>query len=177
MKEINVFDYSNDIMRELQKGILITTKKDGKVNSMTVSWGHLGIEWGLPVFVCYIRTGRYTHKMLENSEFTVNIPLDRSKVGKITSYCGSHSGRDIDKITTLGLHLIEGQEVSVPAIKELPLTLECKVIYKQLQDSSKLPMTIQEHFYPADKDSKNFSINRDQHEMFYGQIVKAYIVE
>ncbi|OJF76053.1 MAG: conserved protein/domain typically associated with flavoprotein oxygenase, DIM6/NTAB family [Treponema sp. CETP13] len=176
MKEIEVFDYSNDIMKELQKGILITTKKDGKVNSMTVSWGHLGIEWGKPIFVCYIRTGRYTHQMLDSGEFTVNIPLDRDKNGKLINYCGSHSGRDVDKVKKLGLHLIPGIEVSAPAIQELPLTLECKIIYRQMQESSKLPLEMQEHFYPSDKDS-SFGINRDQHEMFFGEIIKAYIAD
>jgi len=176
MKEINVFDYSNDIMKELQKGILITTKKDGKVNSMTVSWGHLGIEWGKPIFVCYIRTGRYTHTMLDSGEFSVNIPLDRNTRNKITSFCGSHSVRDYDKIKALGLHLIKGVAIETPAIKELPLTLECKIVYRQNQLSSKLPENMQKKFYPANKDS-SFGINHDQHEMFYGEIVKAYIAE
>lgn len=176
MKDIQVFDYSNNIMKELQKGILITTKNKDKVNSMTVSWGHLGIEWGKSIFVCYIRTGRYTHQMLDSGEFTVNIPLDRDGIGNITNYCGSNSGRDEDKIKKLGLHLIPGIEVSAPAIQELPLTLECKIIYRQIQNSSKLPLTIQEHFYPSDKDS-SFGINRDQHEMFFGEIVKSYIAD
>lgn len=48
-KKINVFDYAGDIMKALDKGVLITTKADGKVDSMTLGWGTLGIDWSLPV--------------------------------------------------------------------------------------------------------------------------------
>ena len=48
-QEINVFEYAKEITSAIPKGILITTKVD-KVNSMTIGWGSLGIEWGLPIF-------------------------------------------------------------------------------------------------------------------------------
>ena len=68
----------------------------------------------------------------ENSEFTINVPREGSDK-KILGYCGSHFGRDTDKIAGLGLTLVEPQVVSVPAIKEMPLTLECRVLYMQPQ--------------------------------------------
>ncbi|HZK19931.1 MAG TPA: flavin reductase family protein [Treponemataceae bacterium] len=172
MKIINVCDYATEIMKKLKKGILITTKKDDKVNTMTISWGHLGIEWNIPIFVCYIRKSRHTYSMLDTAEFTVNIPLKNTSVKEITTFCGKNSGKNVDKIAALDLHLVNGQKVCVPAIKELPLTLECKVIHTQVQDSSKLPHTIQDHFYPLDATGKP-----DNHVLFYGQIVQAYIVE
>ena len=61
-KKINVFDYAGDIMKALDKGVLITTKADGKVDSMTLGWGTLGIDWSLPVFTAYIRKSRFTKK-------------------------------------------------------------------------------------------------------------------
>ena len=74
-KEINAFDYAGDICKALPRGILLTTKRDGKVNTMTIGWGHIGIEWGKPIFVAYVRDSRYTREMLDGSgEFTVNIP-------------------------------------------------------------------------------------------------------
>ena len=40
MKEkINVFEYSREILEALNKGILITSKYEDKVNTMTISWG------------------------------------------------------------------------------------------------------------------------------------------
>lgn len=45
-KEIKVFDYATEIIKNLSTGVLLTTKANNKVNSMTISWGTLGIEWG-----------------------------------------------------------------------------------------------------------------------------------
>ncbi len=43
-KQINVFDYAKEIMEAVQTGVLLKTKVDDKVNSMTISRGTLGIE-------------------------------------------------------------------------------------------------------------------------------------
>ena len=40
----DVFDYAKEIMKAVQTGVLLTAKVDDKVNSMTISWGTLGIE-------------------------------------------------------------------------------------------------------------------------------------
>ena len=40
----DVFDYAKEIMEAVQTGVLLTAKVDDKVNSMTISWGTLGIE-------------------------------------------------------------------------------------------------------------------------------------
>ena len=66
-KEIQVFDYANEIMKAIKTGVLLTTKADGKVNSMTISWGTLGIEWGKPIFTVFIRENRFTKKQLEKN--------------------------------------------------------------------------------------------------------------
>ena len=50
-KEVNVWDYAGHIMKTIDKGFLLTTAADGKVNTMTIGWGHLGTIWYKPVFV------------------------------------------------------------------------------------------------------------------------------
>ena len=171
-KQVNAFDYAGEICKALPKGILITTKNGDFVNSMTIGWGHMGIDWSRPIFVAYIRESRHTKTMLENNgEFTINVPMgeyDRN----ILAVCGRKSGRDMDKIKELGLHLVESDVVSVPGIEELPLTLECKVIYKQKQDLSAIPEDIIKTYYPAD--DTGF---QDYHYAYYGEIVNAYIIE
>ena len=166
-RKIEIADYAGRIMAETPKGILLTTKAGDKVNSMTIGWGFLGIQWAKPIFVVLVRQSRHTKKMLdENPEFTINVPLgaiDKNILG----ICGTKSGRDMDKIKELGLTLEEGETVSVPAIKELPLTLECKVLYKEEQDLSRIPEDILKVYYP----------HGDHHHVFYGQIVSAYIIE
>ncbi len=171
-KHINVWDYSGRINEATGKGILLTTKADGKVNTMTIGWGTLGIQWAKPIFIAFVRESRYTKELLDkNPEFTVNIPL--GTVDKeILGICGTKSGRDVDKIAQLGLTLEEPETVSVPAIKELPLTLECKVIYKQDQDPAAIAQENDLRFY-----AKGTANENDYHTAYYGQITAAYIVE
>ncbi len=176
-KEINVFDYSKEIMTQLNTGVLLTTKSNGFVNSMTISWGALSIEWGKPLFIVFVRENRFTKKQLdENPEFTINIPLvDYNK--KILGVCGTRSGYHIDKIKELNLTLNDGVNISVPAIKELPLTLECKVVYKQKQDENAINESNKLKFYPQDVDSSFHGANKDYHIAYYGEIVNSYIIE
>lgn len=80
MKEkIDVYEYMGKILKGIRSGVLITGKAEGRVNSMTISWGMVGIEWAKPVFVTFIRENRFTRSLLEkNGEFTVSIPIDDS---------------------------------------------------------------------------------------------------
>ena len=47
--------------------MLITAKNGEEVNTMTASWGTLGILWGKPVAICYIRPQRHTFHIVEES--------------------------------------------------------------------------------------------------------------
>lgn len=176
-QEIPVFDYAKEITQALPKGVLLTTRVQDKVNSMTIGWGTLGVVWGEPVFIVFVREGRFTREQLDASgEFTVNIPhgsYDR----KIIGYCGAHSGRDTDKIRDLGLTLVDADLVKAPAIRELPLTLECRVLYRQLQDRTAIPEEIRRTMYPVDVDSSSPLANRDCHVAYYGKILKAYLLQ
>ena len=114
-------------MKALDKGVLITTKADGKVDSMTLGWGTLGIDWSLPVFTAYIRKSRFTKEQLEkNPEFTVNVPYGAFDP-KILGVCGSKSGRDMDKLAAAKLAVEPASKLSAPVIAQSPLALECKV--------------------------------------------------
>lgn len=171
-KTVEAFDYAGQICKAMKKGILLTTKAEGKVNTMTIGWGNIGIEWNRPVFIAYVRESRFTREMLDkNGEFTVNIPVGETD-SRIIGHCGRVSGRDTDKIQDMGLTLVESDLVSVPGIRELPLTLECRVIYRQKRDLSVLPAEILERFYP-EVDENGF---RDYHIAYYGEIVNAYLI-
>ena len=171
-KEINAFEYAAAIKEAMQHGgILLTTKAEEKVNTMTIGWGTMGVEWRKPIFTVFIRESRFTREMLEkNGEFTINVPVGGCD-SQVLAHCGKYSGRDEDKIQAAGLHLVDSDCVSVPGIRELPLTLECKVLFSQVQDPKALPQDIQDRFYPV-TDGK-----QDCHVAFYGEILKAYIIE
>ncbi len=175
-KEIDIFDYAGDILKQLKTGALITTKALDKVNTMTIAWGTIGIEWNKPIFIAFVREGRFTKELLDkNPEFTINIPYGKHNED-ILRFCGSNSGKDVNKIKKLGLTLIESEKISVPAIKEIPLTLECKIIYKKLQDKNAIPQAIKERCYPKDVSSSFYGSNKDYHIAYYGEILKAYIL-
>ncbi|MFR7746599.1 MAG: flavin reductase family protein [Eggerthellaceae bacterium] len=171
MKEtIDPLEHATEILQGVKKGVLLTTKNHDRVNSMTISWGTLGIEWAKPIFTAFVRQHRFTKEFLEAThEFTVNIPTGQFDTN-ITKVCGSKSGRDMDKIAELGLTLVEPELIDVPGIKELPLTLECRVRYIQDQDLTALDAGDVEKWYPAD--NTGF---RDFHTVFCGEIVAAYI--
>lgn len=176
-QQIDVMDYIGEIVKAVKKGVLITAKSGEQVNCMTISWGQIGIEWNKLIFTTFVRTGRHTHKMLEDSgEFSVNIDVSGS-ASKILSFCGSKSGASVDKVSELGLTLIPGTNINTPGIKELPLTLECKIIYKQLQDKAGIPADIQAKSYPQDVPGTFSGSNCDYHTMFFGEVVGAYIIE
>lgn len=175
---VDPFDHAAEINHALQKGgVLLTTKAGGRVNSMTIGWGAIGNEWGRPCFTAYIRTGRFTTQLLEaNPEFTISVPgagSDRRLIG----YLGSHSGRDGDKMAAAGVTLVEPEVVSVPGIAGYPLTLECRVVYRQEQVIADMLPEDQARFYPQDVPSENVGSNRDVHVMYMGQIVAAYLAE
>lgn len=167
-REIDPAEYADAIHEMLRRGIFLTSKAGDKVNTMVIGWGHIGRIWEKDVFVAYVRRNRYTHELLDaNPEFTVNVPVHGFDP-KAFAICGTKSGRDMDKIKEAGLTLAEPQAVSVPAIKEYPLTLECRIIYREEQDASKLPEEIIRKFY---------SVEKEDHISYYGEIKAAYILE
>jgi len=177
MKEqIEVFNYAKEIMEATKKGVLLTTKADEKVNSMVISWGTLGIEWAKPIFTVFIRENRFTKQQLDKTlEFTINIPIGEYDK-KIIAMCGTKSGYTVDKIKELGLTTEPSNMISVPGIKDFPLTLECRVIYKQKQNVNAVPKEDRIKFYPQDVEGSFHGANKDYHTAYYGEIVNAYII-
>lgn len=170
---VNPFDYANQILGAVKTGVLLTTRAGGKNNTMSISWGTLGIQWNTPIFTVFVRGCRHTKAMLDESmEFTVNIPVE--PVDKnIIRVCGTKSGRDTDKFQLLGLTPEEPEVIATPGIRQLPLTLECKVIYKQQQ----LPDCMTGPEPPTHYPEHSRNIHDDYHTAYYGEIVAAYIIE
>ena len=177
MKEpIDPLAAASHILQALSGGILLTTRWEDRVNTMTIAWGMLGIDWGLPMFITFVRESRLSYEfLLGNPEFTINVPtgpVDRH----ILSIAGTKSGRELDKIRELGLHLEAPEKISVPAIRELPLTLECRAVYRQAQDPAAIPQRLRDTYHPASGTDLSKALNRTYHTAFYGEIVAAYIL-
>ncbi len=171
---IHPFDYAGEICKAMKKGILLTTRAGEQINTMTIGWGTIGIEWGKPIFIAFVRETRHTKQLLEqNGEFTINVPMGDID-NRILGFCGTKSGRDLDKIRELGLTLEEPISISVPGIRQLPLTLECRVLYKQAQDLSCIPGDIVDRYYPRIDIP---GLERDYHYAYYAEILNAYIIQ
>ena len=172
-KFINPLEAADQILPRLKKGILLTVKEGDKVNPMSIGWATMGVQWSKPIFMGLVRGSRFTKPILDRTgEFTINVPLGEVDPA-IIRFCGTKSGRDFDKVAELGLTLEDPEVISVPGIRELPLTLECKVLYAQLQTPESILFDGIKSHYPAE----SADIEQDYHTVYYGKIVSAYIIE
>jgi flavin reductase (DIM6/NTAB) family NADH-FMN oxidoreductase RutF len=128
---------------------------------MTIGWGSLGIIWKRPIFTVYVRPSRFTYGLIEESgEFTVNVlPVGKEAVAK---YCGSTSGRDVDKFAAQGLTAVPGSQVRTPIINECIIHFECRVIYKNSLVSEALDKPIL---------TETYGNTTDFHRLYFGEIV------
>ena len=82
--------------------LLTAGTEESGYNTMTCSWGQMGVLWNKPSVTCYVRHSRHTFGFMEQQDtFTLSFFAQTQR--KALSFCGSHSGRDCDKF--------EGKEV------------------------------------------------------------------
>lgn len=142
--------------------MLITAGTRTCCNTMTASWGGLGIMWGMPVAVCGIRPGRYTREFMESHDYyTLSFFPDQYR--QELSLCGSKSGRDVDKIEACGFTVAEATE-GAPYFEQARLVLVCRKLYRQDLDP--------DCFVDHDPDEKWYP-GKDYHRMYTGEIVQV----
>lgn len=131
-------------------------------NTMTASWGAMGVFWHKPITISFVRPGRHTFNFMEDSDiYTLSFLGDNKEVHKV---CGSKSGRDTDKIKETGLKPVVTEEGCV-GFEQARLVVECKKIYfDDLKPVFFLPDDIDEEVYPS----------KDYHRMYFGEIVNVY---
>jgi flavin reductase (DIM6/NTAB) family NADH-FMN oxidoreductase RutF len=132
-------------------------------NPMTIGWGTIGYIWGKWIFTVLVRPSRFTFQMMESADdFTLNLFSD--EYSNELSYCGSKSGRDVEKIRECGFTLEPGIAVSTPYISESMIHFECRIIHKNKLDPHTLDPDISRRYYPE----------QDFHMVYYGEIIGAY---
>ena len=166
-KPVSPYNLDDNVFKLLDKDwMLVTAGKPGDVNTMTASWGHLGIMWNLPVAICYIRPQRYTFDFANRYDhYTLTFFTEEYR--KALQYCGTKSGRDRDKIAEAGLTPIETDLGNV-YFQEARLVMECSVIYRD--DMRK------EHFLRPEIAQKNYPKD-DFHRFYFGEVVNCLIKE
>ena len=143
--------------------LLAAGEPDKPTNTMAIGWGSLGIVWGRCMWVVLVRPSRFTYQLIEEANnFTVNVPTN--DLAKAVAYCGSHSGRDENKLAKLGLNVTAGKEVSSGVIEACPINYECKVVGKSDIVPAMLTTAVKSEFYGQG----------DYHRVYFGEIVAAY---
>lgn len=145
--------------------MLLSAGNKESFNTMTVSWGGVGVLWNKNVVFTFIRPQRYTLGFVDNEAYFTLSGFGKD-FRKELALCGSKSGRDVDKVKETGL--TPSFDESAPYFDEAKIVLVCKKLYKQ--DFSP------ECFIDETLDSANYAA-RDYHKMFIGEIVKVLVKE
>ena len=136
--------------------MLITAGTEEKANTMTASWGGMGVFWGKNVITTYIRPQRYTKRFIDTND-TFSVSFFSEEYKKILAYCGKVSGKDEDKIKNAKLStcFYEG----TPYFEEAKLVFICrKMCEGEIKPELFIDKEADEKWYPQ----------KDYHRMYMG---------
>jgi flavin reductase (DIM6/NTAB) family NADH-FMN oxidoreductase RutF len=143
--------------------MLITAEKEGKLNSMTASWGGLGVMWNKNVAYIAIRPQRYTKEFVDASD-TFSLTFFDPSFKKDMAYIGSTSGRDEDKIEKTGLTVLHID--GIPFFEQSKIALLCKKLYAQeFKPECFLSQKLNDMMYP----------DGDHHTFYIAEVKKILI--
>ena len=119
-----------------QDWMLVTAGTPENFNTMTASWGALGVLWEKPIAICFVRPSRYTFAFLEACErFSLSF-FDETHRAAL-DFCGTHSGRNVDKAASTGLTPVSTPSGAL-AFEQSRLVLACRKIYAQNIEPSRI---------------------------------------
>ncbi len=94
-------------------------------NIITVAWTGILNTNPAKVYIS-VRPERYSYNIIkERKEFVIN--LTNKDLAYAADWCGVKTGAKVDKFKEMHLTKEECEFVSAPAIKESPVSIECKV--------------------------------------------------
>ena len=139
--------------------MLLTAGTLEKMNTMTISWGSMGILWNKPIAICFVRPQRYTDTFMKE-QYTFTLTVLPPDLKHILTICGSKSGRNTDKIRETGLtpFLTPGKGIS---FEQARIYVECKKTYTSVFDPANIvDRSIPSSIYPGN----------DFHNIYFGEI-------
>lgn len=150
--EVNPFDKIG------KDWMLVTAGNEEKANTMTASWGGMGVMWGKNVVFVFIRDSRFTKEFIDREgRFSLSFPSEEYR--KEMKFLGTVSGRDEDKIKEAGVHV--AYHDGVPYIDEAKEILLCRVM-------SETPITKDE--FKDEKIDAAWYADQDYHKMYIAEI-------
>lgn len=140
--------------------MLITAGNEEKVNTMTASWGGLGVMYGKNVAFVVIRPQRYTKEFVDRED-TFSLSFLGKEYRETLNYLGTVSGRNEDKISKSGLTLCYYE--GTPYFDEAEHVLICKKLFRQpLSTDSLLDEKLISTWYR----------NGDYHTLYIAEVTK-----
>ena len=140
--------------------MLLTAGNSDKYNTMTASWGGLGVLWNKNFVFAFVRPQRFTFDFMNDSEYFSCSFFDES-YRQALAYCGKYSGRDVDKAKECNLTPEFSEDA--PYFEEANTVIICKKLYvQQMNEASVIDESIKAN-YNGD----------DYHHVFVGEIVKV----
>ena len=165
MKKIDYKTVAERLISNIGKGAFLTVKADNALNTMTIGWACIGFAWRKPTLMVMVRNSRHTFGIMERArDFTVCLPS--SDMQEALKFCGTKSGRDVDKYRECHLMLADAQKVNTPIIDTPGLHFECKLVFKSPMDPKYL-----------DKESEALYPAKDYHTLYFGEIAECYETE
>jgi flavin reductase (DIM6/NTAB) family NADH-FMN oxidoreductase RutF len=139
--------------------MLVTAGGLSAWNTMTASWGFLGELWSRPTATAFVRPSRYTYGFMEDAT-VFSLSFFPPEMRKALEFCGSKSGRDVDKAAGAGLTPFEVASGCV-SFEEADLILVCRTLYSSDIDPERFRDTdVRQEAYPRG----------DYHRMYVGAI-------
>lgn len=136
----------------------ITAGSADKVNTMTASWGTVGVLWGRNVACIFVRDSRYTKEFLDQSD-TFSLTFFSKEYRHALKYFGAVSGRTEDKIANAKMHVDYCE--NTPYIDEGSLVFICrKMSATKIDPSQFIDPSIDEQWYKE----------KDYHTMYIGEV-------
>lgn len=94
-----------------------------KVNTMTASWGGMGVIWDEDVVYIFVRQTRYMKELIDGSDY-FSLSFFDEEYRKKLAYLGKVSGRDEDKINKAELTV--KHENDIPYFEESDTVILCE---------------------------------------------------
>ena len=130
--------------RVAKSALLTATKKNGEMNTMTVSWGGSGVLWGKEVCFVFVRPERYTFEFCENGEM-MSLSFFGKERQETLALCGTKSGRDVDKFEACDLKY--GTSHGACVFDDAEITVILKKLYAQDIDEGCFVSEVAAPFY------------------------------
>jgi len=164
-----IFELVPQAAEQLPRGVFLTAGTD-VWNPMTIGWGQFGIIWGKPVVTVMVRKSRYTYELIEKGDvFTLSVPRT-GELAKELAFCGSHSGRDVDKQAKTGLTRLGAKAGGSDGVAECGTFFECRIVQKLFGELSEMDPELRARYYASNQALPD----GDPHEVYFGEILGAY---